>query len=60
MPSTSAFYSINEVHKPAASRVYHDNSACPSGRDIPSHERRSGTGGYRQCHNCQELTRQGR
>ena len=39
MPSTRDFHSVNEVKKPAAHRVYHDNSACPPGRDIPEHER---------------------
>lgn len=60
MPATSAFYSVNEVKKPLQNRVYHDNSACPPGRDIPSWERRSGTGGYRLCEDCAHLDRQGR
>jgi hypothetical protein len=60
MPSTPAFYSINEEKKPAANRVHHNNSACPPGRDIPQHERRSGTGGYRLCHDCEERNKQGR
>ncbi len=60
MPKTPAFYSVNEALKAPAQRVYHDNSACPSGRDIPQNERRLGTGGYRLCHNCENLDRQGR
>jgi len=60
MPYTSSFYSINESRKLPALRVYHDNSACPPGRDIPLNERRLGMGGYRACHVCQELNRQGR
>jgi hypothetical protein len=48
-----AFYSINEAKKSADQRVYHDNDACPPGRDIPAHERRAGTGGYRYCQDCQ-------
>ena len=59
MPSTPAFYSVNEALKAPALRVHHDNSACPSGRDIPQNERRLGTGGYRLCHNCENLDRQG-
>ena len=43
MPKTQPFYSVNEEKKPAANRVYHDNSACPPGRDIPFSERRVGT-----------------
>lgn len=57
MPATPAFHSVNEADKPAANRVHHNNSACPPGRDIPQHERRSGTGGYRLCHNCDNLNR---
>ncbi len=60
MPATAAFYSVNEVNKPAANRVHHNNSACPPGRDIPQHERRAGTGNYRLCHDCENLNRQGR
>jgi hypothetical protein len=50
-----SFYSINEDKKPAAKRVHHNNNACPPGRDIPSHERRTGTGGYRLCEDCHRL-----
>ena len=60
MPRTAQFYSINEAAKPVNKRVHHDNSACPPGRDIPQHERRIGTGGYRLCDDCAELNRQGR
>jgi hypothetical protein len=60
MPSTPAFYSINEVKKPAANRVHHNNSACPPGRDIPENERNSGTGNYPLCHDCARLNNQGR
>lgn len=60
MPSTSPFHSVNEVAKPQTNRVYHNNSACPPGRDIPRHERRDGTGGYRLCNDCHNLNQQGR
>ncbi len=60
MPATAAFHSINEAAKPAANRVYHDNSACRPGQDIPHNERRSGTGGYRLCDVCKPLNDQGR
>lgn len=46
------FYSINEVLKPASKRVYHNNSACPPGRDIPNWERKAGTNIYRLCEIC--------
>lgn len=60
MPKTSPFYSVNEEKKPAASRVYHHNSSCPPGRDIPANERRPGTNNYRLCHDCETLNNQGR
>lgn len=53
MTAVAAFYSVNEVLKPAANRVHHNNNACPPGRDIPVHERRQGTGGFRLCEDCQ-------
>jgi hypothetical protein len=52
MALTPAFHSINEVQKAPAHRVYHNNNTCPPGRDIPSWERRPGTGNYRLCHDC--------
>jgi hypothetical protein len=52
MPRVPAFHSINEVTKPVSLRVYHDNSACAPGRDIPQNERRTGDGGYRHCDVC--------
>jgi hypothetical protein len=60
MPATPTFHSINEVQKPAHVRVYHNNSACPPGRDIPAWERRTGTGNYRLCDDCARLNQQGR
>jgi hypothetical protein len=60
MPAVAAFHSINEVKKPPQHRVYHNNSVCPSGRDIPQGERLSGTGGYRLCEDCQRYNNEGR
>jgi hypothetical protein len=60
MSQTAAFHSINEDKKPANQRVHHNNNACPPGRDIPSWERRAGTGGFRLCQDCQNLNYQGR
>ena len=60
MPKVPDFHSINEAKKPADKRVYHNNSACPPGRDIPAHERRDGTNQYRLCHDCKERNDQGR
>lgn len=59
MPKVPAFHSVNEAKKPAANRVHHNNSACAPGRDIPKHERRDGTGGYRLCDVCTEENRKG-
>jgi hypothetical protein len=55
MPRVAAFHSVNEVRKPAAERVHHNNSACPPGRDIPQSERLGGAGGYRLCEICARL-----
>jgi hypothetical protein len=60
MASVPAFYSVNEVQKAPQHRVYHNNNACPPGRDIPHHERRPGTGGHRLCEDCNRLNYQGR
>jgi hypothetical protein len=61
MPSVPAFNSLNEANKPAADQVYHNNSECVMGRDIPTNERREGTGSnLRLCDRCAELNRQGR
>jgi hypothetical protein len=57
MPTTPAFHSINEGRKPPGNRIYHNNSACPSGGDVPQNERRLGDGGYRLCHNCDQMNR---
>jgi hypothetical protein len=57
MAPIQAFYSINETKKPAANRVYHNNSACRPGQDIPPSERRPGTNNYSQCEECANLTR---
>lgn len=53
----AVFYSVNEVKKPPEKRVHHNNSQCPSGNDIPKHERVSGTGGHRLCFHCKNLNK---
>jgi hypothetical protein len=60
MPKVADFYSINEALKPALDRVYHNNSACAPGRDIPQHERRSGTNNYRLCRDRTKQTNEGK
>ena len=60
MPLMPAFYSVNEIKKPEANRVHHNNSACIPGRDIPVNERKPGGGGYRLCKDCNELNNQKR
>lgn len=32
--------------------VHHDYDDCPTGQQIPSSNRRSGTGGYPRCKHC--------
>ena len=59
MPLVSAFYSMNEILKPPADQVHHNNSACGPGRKIPQSDRRPLTGGYRLCKDCDKLNSQG-
>ncbi len=60
MPKVLEFYSVNEAKKPAANRRYHNNSACPPGRDIPLNERRPGAGDSSLCEDCARLNREGK
>ena len=60
MPATPPFYSVNEIKKPVQLRVYHNNSACPAGKDIPKHEQLPGTGNYRLCDDCAKMNRDGK
>lgn len=53
MSRVAPFYSVNEAKKRPEHRVYHVDTSCKAGRDIPLSERRSGTGGYRLCRDCQ-------
>jgi hypothetical protein len=53
MAKEAPFYSVNEANKPAGERVHHNETQCAPGRDIPKHERKSGTGGYPLCKVCQ-------
>ena len=55
MPEVPAFHSVTQARKPEAHRIYHDNSRCFPGRDIPLHERLEGDGGYRLCIECTRL-----
>lgn len=54
------FHSVNEINKPVQNRVYHNNSACLPGRDIPENERRLGAGGNGLCADCANLNNWGR
>jgi len=60
MPFTAAFHSVNELQKADADRIYHNNSACPTGREIPLNDRVAGNGGYRVCPECEQRNRLGR
>jgi hypothetical protein len=53
----SVFHSVNETKKPPDKRVYHNNSDCPPGRDIPTNERVYTTAGYRLCLICKRLNK---
>lgn len=47
----SPYHSTN----PSDPDVYHDHSDCPSGQQIPAHNRRAGTGNHRRCEHCKKL-----
>ena len=55
MPTVPAFYSANESTRPAATRVYHNNSACPMAKQIAEPERKTGTNAYRLCEDCERI-----
>jgi len=57
MTSVPAFHSVNEAIKPETQRVYHDDGACPLGKEIPATDRRGGRSGYRRCEICAKLIR---
>lgn len=57
MPGVATFYSINEIQK-QLNRVYHNNSDCAYGSNIPSWDRRLGTGKYKLCGECRRLNRE--
>ncbi len=48
---TTAYHSSN----PSDPDVHHDHSNCPSGQQIPAHNRLSGTGGYHRCGHCKNM-----
>ena len=42
------------------SGVYHNNSACRTGKEVDPDDLQQGTGGKALCQECAELNRQGR
>jgi hypothetical protein len=48
MTKVAPYHSRN----PSDPDVYHDHDDCPSGQQIPAHNRVAGTGGYRRCEHC--------
>jgi hypothetical protein len=57
MTSVPAFRSVVEATRQETQRVYHDDSACPSGKEIPATDRRGGRSDYRRCEICAKLGR---
>jgi hypothetical protein len=43
LPSLQLPISVHELNKPLANRVYHNNYACPRGREIPQNQRKYGS-----------------
>jgi hypothetical protein len=59
MSIVADFHSINEVNKPEADRVYHNNNSCGPGKEIPPKDKRDGRNGYRFCHDCEKKNNPG-
>ncbi len=47
----AAYHSIN----PTDPDVHHVHDDCPSGQQIPAHNRRSGTNGWPLCKHCRDM-----
>jgi hypothetical protein len=56
MPQIPSFYSVGEIIKPVHMRCHHNNDRCGAGKAIPLRDRRNGTGGYRLCDDCRQLS----
>jgi hypothetical protein len=55
MSKVPDFYSISELSRPLADRVYHNNEACAPGREISAIDRREDSTVYRLCGDCEML-----
>jgi len=51
MAKVSPYYSTNRSDP----HVHHDHNDCPTGKQIPPHNRASGTNNYRRCKDCIDL-----
>lgn len=47
----AAYYSANQSDPD----VHHNQSECPSGKQIPAHNRRSGTNNWPLCAHCRNM-----
>ena len=61
MTTVPDFFSMKETNKPVEDRVFHNNGACPPGRDIKAaKEDRPGKHLYRLCKDCIQRNRDGK
>jgi hypothetical protein len=60
MPFTPSYYGPDDPEKPLAVIVFHNNSACSSGKGIALLDRLPSTGGHRICDECLQLNKSGR
>jgi len=58
MPNIPAFHSVNNPKKKLQDRVYHNNSKCAPGRDIPKREQVPGPSGH-LCIHCKNYNAAG-
>jgi hypothetical protein len=57
MARVSPFHSMYVAMKPPSMRVSHNNDNCSLGRAIPDQERKSGSGNFPLCRECDRLNR---
>jgi hypothetical protein len=51
MSKVAPYHSNN----PSDPDVYHDHDDCPTGKQIPSWNKKPGKNGWRQCKDCEQL-----
>lgn len=55
-PTSGANMKVSAYHSSNTSDpdVHHDHNDCPTGQQIPAHNKVSGTGGFPRCKQCRD------